>query len=331
MTTNYHTSSFPDADDHADLFEAVPLHPDGTGLDDCFDLALDDSITSINARLFADSANSADLDTFLSDLRKSETSHQTKEEANRAAYAEFETAFLEPMEFDSTRFDAGRKEIEPEPFATSIHEIKTSYKPVVNTKARRRCSTGSIVSIKDDVDFDPPPAPYDHKKYQRQMRRKLAPPPRPSSQNGLDMFLDPEFNNIAPQRPLIKRRRVTLDGGTPAPNLAQLLGQVNETKLQHEETPLQYHQALRKLAESMKRTELSRRQLMMQRMGGPAPGSPASARSLSPVPSSGGGEDKSSIVAAFFSGSRGTLTDGLEQSRRHLKMYVEQVSSKACM
>mmetsp|Transcript_27427 Transcript_27427/g.58667 ORF Transcript_27427/g.58667 Transcript_27427/m.58667 type:complete len:303 (+) Transcript_27427:57-965(+) len=102
----------------------------------------------------------------------------------------------------------------------------------------------------------------------------------------------------------------------------------------------QYNEALRKLADSMKRTEKSRRHLMMQlNMLTPAQKhvisytkeqlqqqfvtvSPqdaqhqGSTRSLSP--------GRSSIMAAFFSGSRGTLTNGLDQSRRQLSMYMGQ-------
>jgi hypothetical protein len=106
---------------------------------------------------------------------------------------------------------------------------------------------------------------------------------------------------------------------------------------------------LQRLAESMKRTEESRNHVMMQRkmltptqqealatakeqlqkqqqqqqqpQGGAPEGSSSSSnssRSVSP--------GRSSIMAAFFSGSRGTLTTGLEQSRRELGMYMGQLN-----
>lgn len=53
-----------------------------------------------------------------------------------------------------------------------------------------------------------------------------------------------------------------------------------------------------------------------------------------PAPHQGGGGsggDKSSIVAAFLSGSRGTLTTGLEQSRKQLSMYMGQVHNQTTL
>jgi hypothetical protein len=94
----------------------------------------------------------------------------------------------------------------------------------------------------------------------------------------------------------------------------------------------------------MKRTEESRRQVMMQRsLLTPAQRAaleearnrqlqaiqtealipvqtPTSTRELSPT--------RSGIVDAFFSGSRSTLTNGLEQSRRQLRNYMSQVQNQ---
>jgi hypothetical protein len=110
------------------------------------------------------------------------------------------------------------------------------------------------------------------------------------------------------------------------------------------EEQAKYHTALASLAESMQRTELSRRQVMLQRsLLTPSQRlaleearhrqlqaiqtealipvqTPASTRELSPT--------RSSIVNAFFAGSRGTLTNGLEQSRRQLRNYVSQVQNQ---
>lgn len=89
-----------------------------------------------------------------------------------------------------------------------------------------------------------------------------------------------------------------------------------------------YNKALEKLALSMRRTEESRSQIMRQRelvdlrkesrarattIAPPAPQRPSS-------PSSG------SIVSGFFTGSRTTLTSGLEQSRKQLRSYMNQIN-----
>jgi len=125
---------------------------------------------------------------------------------------------------------------------------------------------------------------------------------------------------------------------TPNNNNSQLQPVVYEHSEGGQYSKVQYNEALRKLADSMKRTEESRRYVMMQRnMLSPAQQhaissakehlqqqvvavSPqdgqGSTRSLSP--------GRSSIMAAFFSGSRGTLTNGLDQSRRQLSMYMGQ-------
>lgn len=105
-----------------------------------------------------------------------------------------------------------------------------------------------------------------------------------------------------------------------------------------------YQSALASLAQSMQRTEQSRRQVMLQRsLLTPNQRvaleearhrqlqaiqtealipvqTPTSTRDLSPT--------RSSIVNAFFAGSRGTLTNGLEQSRRQLRNYMGQVQNQ---
>jgi len=131
---------------------------------------------------------------------------------------------------------------------------------------------------------------------------------------------------------------------------------------------VRYHKALHNLAESMKRTELSRRQLIMQRtklLGHPqqeqrtlqqmfsAPRERSTptvfARSaataitsscypphlplqhqphLPSQPSDVEGVDVDRM-AAFLSGSRRTLTNNLERSRMQLRMYANHVSKRA--
>ena len=105
-----------------------------------------------------------------------------------------------------------------------------------------------------------------------------------------------------------------------------------------------YHSALASLAQSMQRTEQSRRQVMLQRsLLTPNQRvaleearhrqlqaiqtealipvqTPTSTREMSPT--------RTSIVNAFFAGSRGTLTNGLEHSRRQLRNYMGQVQNQ---
>jgi len=109
-----------------------------------------------------------------------------------------------------------------------------------------------------------------------------------------------------------------------------------------------YKDALQSLARSMKRTEETRRHVMMHR----SMLTPAQQAALSsakeqlqaqnqqvqqrathvarPVPAQEAheGSQRSSIVAAFLSGSRGTLTNGLEQSRKQLSMYMGQMNNQ---
>lgn len=114
-----------------------------------------------------------------------------------------------------------------------------------------------------------------------------------------------------------------------------------------ESSPTSSYQAvqegLQKLAKSRRRTELSRRQLSMQRTSSPTnvvPPRPttqpqftrahqiqaclsldAVAQKLQQRMDINGCTSTSANRAAFFSGSRGTLTNGLEQSRKQLQMY----------
>ena len=105
-----------------------------------------------------------------------------------------------------------------------------------------------------------------------------------------------------------------------------------------------YHSALASLAESMKKTESSRRQVMLQRslLTPEQRASLEEARNrqlqaiqteaLIPVQTQHHVRDlsptRSNIMNQFFAGSRGTLTNGLEQSRRQLKSYMSQVQNQ---
>jgi len=134
---------------------------------------------------------------------------------------------------------------------------------------------------------------------------------------------------------------------------------------EHEEVSavnVQYNRAIQNFNQSMQRTEQSRQRVIMQRMLIDSPKLPASqeqqqqprwevvtqqlatdataalTRSHSIVSfqsadsltsgdkSSSAMSDKSTVMADFFSGSRSTLTDELEKSRKQLKVYVGQLS-----
>jgi len=130
-----------------------------------------------------------------------------------------------------------------------------------------------------------------------------------------------------------------------APEGSALCSSSHSLNIVSEESQINYNEALMNLAESMKRTEESRKAVMMQRtMLTPAQqqviycakeqmqqrvevtptqnaqGQRVNARSLSP--------GNSSIMTAFFSGSRGTLTNGLDDSRRKLTTYMIQMNNQ---
>lgn len=144
-------------------------------------------------------------------------------------------------------------------------------------------------------------------------------PPRQVSSNSLPALHAPGPRRSRPHR------RVTTESPTFDPCMDQ--------------DKALYREAVQQLARSMKRTELSRRQLAMmgvptlrprprpvafdaqhrlrQRVAGGA------SRTASPTP----GAEKSSIMDDFFAGRRSTLTDGLEHSRRQLMLYANRIGS----
>ncbi|KAL3803161.1 hypothetical protein HJC23_003436 [Cyclotella cryptica] len=122
-------------------------------------------------------------------------------------------------------------------------------------------------------------------------------------------------------------------------------------------TPENYSEALEHLAQTMKRTEESRRQVMLQRAllaqqqeqhrqaEEQARQQAMALRRASEVNSNYcrpmfGGVGRNNMnncpmyqvsysgAAGFFSGSRATLTNGLEQSRRQLQMYMAQMNQQ---
>lgn len=175
-----------------------------------------------------------------------------------------------------------------------------------------------------------------------------APPPRPQRRVTLDSLAALESNHVL-------RGDSVGNFGDSAPN--DVRGQEQTTTTSFDKA--MYREAVRKFAQSMRRTELSRRQLRM--LGVPTlrlqaqPGAQAqplpqpqvrpptkarrrrkksAAARRQPLrragtdPGAAKGDalqgparDRASNAADFFSGKRGTLTDGLEHSRRQLKMY----------
>lgn len=108
-----------------------------------------------------------------------------------------------------------------------------------------------------------------------------------------------------------------------------------------DEQQAKYHSALASLAESMKKTESSRLQVMVSFQTPEQRASLEEARNrqlqaiqteteaLIPVETVRGlSPARSSIMDQFFAGSRSTLTNGLEQSRRQLKTYMSQVQNQ---
>lgn len=207
-----------------------------------------------------------------------------------------------------------------------------------------------------------------------------------------DLYFDsPSTTPPLPPYPKKKRqkihdhRRVTVDS-SGAPSLSDLFGNSSSPQVIKKKTTTtkSYHTALKNLAESMKRSQLSRRQVAMQsgqaqdenqavissmtkvlssieeqlQQHGSSSSSSSSSTirsgNTSPVFSSSSSvlsdqssiqntssssfssssnyssnsllshHDKSSIMKDFFSGTRNTLTDGLENSRNQLRMIAAQ-------
>lgn len=228
------------------------------------------------------------------------------EEVHKMSSSMHDLSFDPVDEFDEVAFSR-RNSLYLENFDRSMidslranQESKTRGRSPVATRPRKR------ISVKD-VDFDPIPS------LETQQHRHSMD----------DLASHCSFNTAQTSDPLHNS---------------------SSSLLNPEEQQVSYHSALSSLAQSMKRTEESRRQVMMQRsLLTPAQRAsleearnqqlqaiqtealipvqtPTSTRELSPT--------RSGIVDAFFSGSRSTLTNGLEQSRRQLRNYMSQVQNQ---
>jgi hypothetical protein len=245
----------------------------------------------------------------LIDSMKTSVISAMDEEVHKMSSSMHDLSFDPVDEFDEVAFSR-RNSLYLENFDRSMivesikasQESKTRGRSPVATRPRKR------ISVKD-VDFDPIPS------LETQQHRHSID----------DLASLCSFN--------------TAQTSDPLHNSSTSLSLLNP-----EEQQVSYHSALSSLAQSMKRTEESRRQVMMQRsLLTPAQRAsleearnrqlqaiqtealipvqtPTSTRELSPT--------RSGIVDAFFAGSRSTLTNGLEQSRRQLRNYMSQVQNQ---
>jgi hypothetical protein len=233
--------------------------------------------------------------------------------------------------------------------------IVTRYKPCRDSRGQVE-SVGSkrrVDAMSEDVNFDSAPASTYYNAHQPHHKR----PCRPVSVNDLSTYdqicAQPniESEQISLYEPQLKRRRVSADS-TTTPDLSQMLGYSSgdrtaprEFSSNSVEDTLEYQMVYKNLAESIARTQLSRRKLVMlltdiskqqnattatsiqqkqqlqQRVANVSPNATANTFISTIL------LEKDSILADFFSGHRSTLTDGLENSRRQLKMHVNYHSS----
>eukprot|EP00581_Thalassiosira_minuscula_P006800 CAMPEP_0183707482 /NCGR_PEP_ID=MMETSP0737-20130205/4043_1 /TAXON_ID=385413 /ORGANISM="Thalassiosira miniscula, Strain CCMP1093" /LENGTH=318 /DNA_ID=CAMNT_0025935153 /DNA_START=39 /DNA_END=995 /DNA_ORIENTATION=+ len=283
--------------------DSAPLHLSGvsgvSGVED-FDMLFENDEESGAERMFSDSKASADLEALLANSRGS------------IGMMDFET--LESS-FGGMRFDSGpgAQEIEtkrPSGGRRSQRRNRVSPTPLAQSMPPRFQISA--------VNFDP----EEQQQQQQQQRLQRQQKPQAASCNDLHMS---------------------------APSFSAL----NDDS---------YTEALQNLADSMKRTEESRKHVIMQRemltpeqqhalssakehlnnqkiqvvpqqqhavssqqqpVTPPPPQYPTANPSLPrSMPS------RASVMAAFLSGSRGTLTDGLENSRKQLGTYMSAMNQQ---
>lgn len=324
-SSSYNHTAFPD---ESEFLDSEPLHLSGVSE---FDFILDDEDDEINDsevdgdadRLFADSKGSADLDAFLD---------------SQEAAMDFE---FETVESSLTKMSFSAITEESETMRNSGNS--QGYRPQ-SRRRNRNSSSGpqdrsSRFSV-NAVNFDPPAAQQQRHSYS--LTQSMPPqrvggfgqPRRLASESDLSMCSYSTAQSTPMPNPVPALRRVS-----EGPNL----------------TEASYNDALRNLAESMKRTEATRRHVMMQRdMLSPVQQAALSSakeqlqaqyqqvqqqatqeQQQTTAPESAPQEDmqqessqRSSIMAAFFSGSRGTLTNNLAQSRKQLGLYMNQMNNQ---
>lgn len=333
MTASNYQTAFPD---DSEFLDAEPLHLSEHGALDDFDFILDQDDEDVgDERLFADSRGSSDLDVLLAGAAGSNLA-SSRGSATMDFQLEAETLqhSLNNMHFDPIGEVVGDDEV-----MRSSSSSRGSYRPS-RGRSRRARSPGPLQSHSrsfNAVNFDPTPvAPAD-----QQFHGHRRQPQRQTSHGDLSMCS-------------YATAQSSMGGGDRRRYSESVINNGPQEQSN-------YNKALQRLAESMKRTEESRNHVMMQRkmlltpeqelalssakeqlrkqneqvsqqqqQGVPPPPAPRNndaqgqeartSRPLSP--------GRSSIMTAFFSGSRGTLTSGLEQSRKQLGLYMGQVNQQ---
>jgi len=357
-------SAFPDEDLFEEGTQSLRMSSgrnEGINANNFDDFGLVDS-----GRMFGDSQNSDYLEGMLADSRMSAVS---------AMSTDFERMFLDdsnqtvesltPVDHDILRASDSVRSQENK-VQQPNHNCNNNNNNL-RSRRRRRASQPSL-SMKrlNDVNFDP--TPNNRQKLQRKMGgdddvvdtfSSTMPPsnnfsqqnPRQQQQRQTAVDADEDVALILASLNSSSKHRVALNSDVThsftSVNHLKRCGDINSGV--HQE--VSYDDALQKLADSIKRTERSRQQLMMQRsiIGTAAspPQPPQSRRAIAParqqlqqhvtanplvsksLSADGLSErlspnDRASILNDFFSGSRGTLTNGLEHSRRQLKMLNSQ-------
>lgn len=340
MTTSDHIhTAFPD--DSAFL-DADPLHLSEHGDLDDFDFMLEDAAGLDEEHVFANSRGSSDLDMLLANGMVG-IAGNSRDGSRRSSFDilaglasskgsmgmdfQLETELKSSM----TRLTFDAVEENGDDKATTVMRSSSGssgYRP-----SRRRASTrrsaqdpslhGSAPARSFQMgamNFDPAP------QAQQQPTRSFTTHQRQTSHGDISMCSYTTAQSSVAQS--INRRMSEHASSTSSSSSS--------------EGPSQYNKALQRLAESMKRTEESRSQVMKQRKVMLSPEQESalvrakeqlqkqneqmSRQQAAPV-TPPQDTQRSSIVSAFLSGSRGTLTTGLEQSRRQMGMYMGQVNN----
>ena len=228
--------------------------------------------------------------------------------------------------------------------SSSHSNSSSSYRPHRSGRRRSPQARNDRFSM-SAVNFDPPAAPQQLQQRHSYSLTQSMPPQRVSD------FGPPR--RLTSESDLSMCSCATAQSSSPLPNPLPPAFRRASEGMSVNASETSYDEALSNLAESMKRTEATRRHVIMQRnMLTPAQQAALSsakeqlqarnqqlqqqqAQQPPMYPQAQDMHDneeessqRSSIMAAFFSGSRGTLTNGLEQSRRQLSMYMGQVNNQ---
>jgi hypothetical protein len=316
-----HLSIFSDVS--VDILADLDAPSDSEQLQLLFESSGSGSSQEIVERMLVDSARTASVISTMMDeemYRMSNSMHDLTfdpvDEHDALAISRRNSLYLDTMNdlgFDLMNGRASRRAS----LANSVNNSRRGRSPASPDRPRKR------ISVKD-VDFDPIPS--------------LNAQQQHPSHNDLSMssFNTAQISQGAADHPLESSHQTYFK--------ISLLLLLSSKSLLKPEEQAKYHTALASLAKSMQRTELSRREVMLQRSLLTSSQrlaleearhrqlqaiqtealipvqTPASSRELSPT--------RSSIVNAFFAGSRGTLTNGLEQSRRQLRNYMSQIQNQ---